>query len=62
MELRNVANCILYVDDGDGNVAINPGEVMDVDGRKPWNDHLFVTAGMLEVVEVKQSKKKQTEK
>lgn len=61
-KLLNLEKCILYVDDGNGNIAINPGETMDVDGRKAWNEHLFVTGGMLEIVEDKKPQEKQSNK
>lgn len=62
MHLRNVANCVLYVDNGDGNIAINPSETLDVDGRKAWDEHLFVKAGWLEVIEDKKPDNKKAEK
>lgn len=56
MHLRNVADCVLYIDNGDGGIPVNPGEKMDVDGRKSWDEHPFVKEGWLEVVDEKPQK------
>lgn len=59
--LKNVGKQMLAVEDAGERKEIAPGQVVDVDGRQSWANHLFVRAGWLEVISEKRKGKKEPE-